>query len=363
MTGSAGRLRSAHGRFARHCGALGGENSTTSGGEWKLIFQNTRNACTARSFTPSSPADALHQRVRTTSPRGRSWGVHADHRAQRQRDGERRACALPLGTCLPTSAAAYYYTIFPNLMLSIHPDYAVAYRCGRRGRDARASNASGLFLGDAVGRADFNPDDAVQFWDLTNQQDWHICEQSFAGFSSRAYVPGPTHRARACRRVGPGVSRGAGVRPGREKGEWGKVRQALSIPHSHSPFPVTTLALAAPQHRSRARRPNRCTVYGMPWSRSSGLVASQDLGRDERVLVPATSRRRTRRSRSAAAGNSRSGGTSPPRGSGRSGRTAPSTAQRVPVAVPCENPSRCSDTASRRSVRKHCVVQGVEVTT
>ena len=31
----------------------------------------------------------------------------------------------------------------------------------------------------------------VAIWDLTNKQDWHICEQSQLGVSSRVYAPGP----------------------------------------------------------------------------------------------------------------------------------------------------------------------------
>ncbi len=43
--------------------------------------------------------------------------------------------------------------------------------------------------------ADFDPDDAVAFWDLTNRQDWHVCEQMQLGLGSRAYQPGPySHR-------------------------------------------------------------------------------------------------------------------------------------------------------------------------
>ena len=37
----------------------------------------------------------------------------------------------------------------------------------------------------------FDPSDCVEFWDMTNRQDWHVCELSQAGISSPAYVPGP----------------------------------------------------------------------------------------------------------------------------------------------------------------------------
>ena len=37
----------------------------------------------------------------------------------------------------------------------------------------------------------FNPADAIQFWDVTNRQDWDIVERSQLGISSRRYQPGP----------------------------------------------------------------------------------------------------------------------------------------------------------------------------
>ena len=34
-------------------------------------------------------------------------------------------------------------------------------------------------------------EDAIEFWDLTNREDWRIVELSHAGIESRAYTPGP----------------------------------------------------------------------------------------------------------------------------------------------------------------------------
>ena len=34
-------------------------------------------------------------------------------------------------------------------------------------------------------------DDAIEFWDLTNREDWGISDLSQKGISSRAYKPGP----------------------------------------------------------------------------------------------------------------------------------------------------------------------------
>jgi Rieske 2Fe-2S family protein len=44
-----------------------------------------------------------------------------------------------------------------------------------------------------MARPDFNPDSAVEFWDMTNRQDWHVCEITQQGMSSRVYTPGPAY--------------------------------------------------------------------------------------------------------------------------------------------------------------------------
>jgi len=47
-----------------------------------------------------------------------------------------------------------------------------------------------LFGPDEVARADFDPSDAVDFWDLVNRQDWAVCASVQRGMSSRAYTQG-----------------------------------------------------------------------------------------------------------------------------------------------------------------------------
>ena len=37
----------------------------------------------------------------------------------------------------------------------------------------------------------YNPKDAIDFWDNTNKQDWHICELSQLGIQSKKYHPAP----------------------------------------------------------------------------------------------------------------------------------------------------------------------------
>ncbi len=103
-----------------------------------------------------------------------------------------RACGVPVGA-LPADDLnrVYFYSIFPTLLLSLHPDYVMAHQLWPDGPDRTLVSCEWLFHPDSFGQPDFDPDDAVRFWDETNRQDWHICEQAHAGIASRAYVPGP----------------------------------------------------------------------------------------------------------------------------------------------------------------------------
>ena len=47
------------------------------------------------------------------------------------------------------------------------------------------------FHPDEMAKPNFQAADAVEFWDLTNKEDWGISELSQAGIKSRAYKPGP----------------------------------------------------------------------------------------------------------------------------------------------------------------------------
>jgi Rieske 2Fe-2S family protein len=43
--------------------------------------------------------------------------------------------------------------------------------------------------------SNFDPSDAVEFWDMTNRQDWHVNALTQQGLRSRAYRPGPYSNA------------------------------------------------------------------------------------------------------------------------------------------------------------------------
>lgn len=85
----------------------------------------------------------------------------------------------------------YYYSLFPTLLLSPHPDFVLVHRIDRVDVETTCVVCEFLFPPESIARPNFDPSSAVDFWDETNLQDWHICEQSQRGVASRAYQPGP----------------------------------------------------------------------------------------------------------------------------------------------------------------------------
>jgi Rieske 2Fe-2S family protein len=105
-------------------------------------------------------------------------------------DGRRRRACLP-GLGPEECGRVYYYAILPNLLLSLHPDYVMTHILWPRACDRTEIVCEWHFHPDEIVRPGFDPSDAVEFWDLTNRQDWHVCELSQLGLNSRAYTPGP----------------------------------------------------------------------------------------------------------------------------------------------------------------------------
>jgi Rieske 2Fe-2S family protein len=84
----------------------------------------------------------------------------------------------------------FYYVLWPMTFLSIHPDYLLLHRLVPEGADRTRVICDWLFEADTIALPGFDPSDAVAFWDLTNQQDWHVCELQQRGTKSSSWVAG-----------------------------------------------------------------------------------------------------------------------------------------------------------------------------
>jgi Rieske 2Fe-2S family protein len=104
--------------------------------------------------------------------------------------GER--CAAPFeGLSAEERARVYYYTLFPSTFLSFHPDYVMAHRMLPLAIDKTRIVCEWYFHPDAMAQPGFDPSPAVDFWDMTNRQDWDLCVNAFRGVVSRAWQAGP----------------------------------------------------------------------------------------------------------------------------------------------------------------------------
>jgi Rieske 2Fe-2S family protein len=105
-------------------------------------------------------------------------------------DGKRRRAYLP-GLGERERSIVEYYAIFPNFLLSLHPDYMMLHRLWPKAVDRTEIVCEWYFHPDEMAKSGFTADDAIEFWDTTNREDWAISEQSQAGIQSRCYTPGP----------------------------------------------------------------------------------------------------------------------------------------------------------------------------
>jgi Rieske 2Fe-2S family protein len=105
-------------------------------------------------------------------------------------DGKLRRDYLP-GLSDAQRYEVQYYAVYPNLLLSLHPDYMMTHTLWPSAVDRTKIICEWHFHPAEMAKANFQADDAVDFWDLTNREDWGISELSQAGIESRAYKPGP----------------------------------------------------------------------------------------------------------------------------------------------------------------------------
>ncbi len=188
------------GRFARwNIGELQTARSLTYelACNWKLVFLNYSECYHCPLVHPQldklSPSDSGHNDL-SEGPFLGGFSELRQHGTSLTTTG--RSSRTPLGSVDgPHLDRVYYYTIFPSLLLSLHPDYIMVHYMRPLAPDRTEVVCAFLFDRQTIARPDFDPSDAVDFWDLTNRQDWHVNELTQLGLSSRAYSPGPYSNA------------------------------------------------------------------------------------------------------------------------------------------------------------------------
>jgi Rieske 2Fe-2S family protein len=101
-----------------------------------------------------------------------------------------RRAALP-GLDEAQRRRVYYYALLPTMLINPHPDYVVTFQISPLAADRTDITCHWLMHPDEVARPGFDPSDAVEFWDVTNRQDWELSDLAQAGIASQGYRPGP----------------------------------------------------------------------------------------------------------------------------------------------------------------------------
>lgn len=98
--------------------------------------------------------------------------------------------------CLPRLSSddqrrVYYYCLLPNFFLNLHPDYMLTFTMWPKAVDQTEIICEWHFHPDEIRKTGFDAKDAIEFWDITNKQDWELSDMAQEGIASKGYIPGP----------------------------------------------------------------------------------------------------------------------------------------------------------------------------
>jgi glycine betaine catabolism A len=102
-----------------------------------------------------------------------------------------RAVAPVMGRLPGRHVGVLAVLVRPNLQLEVNPDYAVVIRFMPRAARLTSVEMDWLVRPDAIEGRDYDLQRLTEFWKLTAEQDWKLCENNQSGVNSSRYQPGP----------------------------------------------------------------------------------------------------------------------------------------------------------------------------
>jgi Rieske 2Fe-2S family protein len=185
--------------FAEHLGALDGyvapyrperlvrkaRHSYEVAANWKIIAENYHECYHCPQIHPELCAVTPPNSGENWHEPGAWVGGHMqlrDHAQTMSLDGVSHGVMLE--DVDPRTVG--YIGLFPNVLLSLHPDYVMTHRLEPVTPQRTLIECEWLFDAEVA-----DPSYAVDFWDLTNRQDWRACESVQRGVASPHFRPGP----------------------------------------------------------------------------------------------------------------------------------------------------------------------------
>ena len=173
----------------------GGRVDYTVEANWKGIAENYNECLHCPGVHPELNALSNYQSgddmVGAGSWCGGSMYLTAEGAITMGKDGGHRSNRPRIEGLGPEDEKAIlYFALFPNALISMHPDYVMLHTLYPRGPGLTEVVCEWFFEKRAVDAEGFDPSDAIEFWDTTNRQDWYVCELTQKGITARGYSAG-----------------------------------------------------------------------------------------------------------------------------------------------------------------------------
>jgi phenylpropionate dioxygenase-like ring-hydroxylating dioxygenase large terminal subunit len=99
--------------------------------------------------------------------------------------------AIPMGDHKSFDAGVLGLVVYPNFWMDAVSDYMWTMRLTAVSPSCTILDLSWLVDGAAKEGVDYTPERLTEFWKITGEQDWRLCENNFLGIESSHYQPGP----------------------------------------------------------------------------------------------------------------------------------------------------------------------------
>ena len=175
---------------------VAGQHNYDAAANWKILTENYHECYHCPVIHPelckvSPPKSGMNLSAPGIWVGG--WMDLRDGMATMSLDGSSGAAPLR-GLDATGLRAVLYVGIFPNVLVSLHPDYVMVHRLIPVAADRTKIECTWAFAPESLAKPGFDPGYAVEFWDTVNRQDWRACESVQRGLGSPHAVPGPLAR-------------------------------------------------------------------------------------------------------------------------------------------------------------------------
>lgn len=161
---------------------------------WKVITENYQECYHCPAIHPELCEVTFPDSGENWAPSGGAWVGGwlelREHAVTMSMDGGSTGTAIP-GLSAEEQRRVDYIGVFPNLLISLHPDYVMTHRMVPLSANRTWVECSWAFPPEAIDAPGFDPTSAIALWDVTNREDWAACESVQRGLESGHAVAGP----------------------------------------------------------------------------------------------------------------------------------------------------------------------------